>query len=62
MTNTSPDSEAVQQRKKLLMILDFSIALMEEDDDLIIDSVIALFDGDDLNPIKTSTTHHWPPQ
>jgi hypothetical protein len=62
MTNTSPESQAVQQRRSLLMILDLSIALMDEDDDLILHSAIALIDGDDLNPTKASTTHHWPPQ
>jgi hypothetical protein len=46
MTNTSPESAAVQ-RKRLSRILD---------------SAIAIIDGDDLNPIKTSTTHQRPLQ
>jgi hypothetical protein len=41
MTNTSPESAAVK-RKRLSRILD---------------SAIAIIDGDDLNPIKASTTH-----
>jgi hypothetical protein len=45
MTNTtSPESDAVQKRKRLRMILT---------------SAIALADSDDFDPTELSTTHQW---
>jgi hypothetical protein len=41
MTNTSPESDALQQRRRLRRILD---------------SAIALIDSDDFDPIESSTT------
>jgi hypothetical protein len=47
MTNTSPESKAIQERRLLLTILDFATELL---------------DSDDFDAIESSTTHHWPPQ